>query len=434
MRGARSTGGSTPRERRILIIGINYWPEPTGIAPYTTEAAEHLAEAGYGVDVLCGMPSFPQWRVLDSYDGRWSAREQIRGVNVHRVRHYVGSADAVRRGLYEATFSARALESLRLPRPDAVIGIVPSLSGGVAARIAASRYRVPYGLIIQDLMGPSAAQSGTSGGGRVARITGMVERWAVRGAARVGAVSDGFLPYLRSSGIAAERLTLLPNWTRVSGSPRDRAGARAALGWPADEQIVLHAGTMGAKQGLEQVIDAARIAAERQQPVTFVMLGDGNQRRKLEELAGGLATCRFLDPLAESAFPDALTAADVLLLSERASVQEMCLPSKLTSYFVAGRPVVAMTGTNSAAAREVERSGGGLRVPAGNPRALLSAIECLQRDPERAATLGRAGAAYAQSHLSAAAAFERLDNFVQQLTQSAGRGALSTELVADGKG
>ncbi|MGH2600427.1 MAG: glycosyltransferase, partial [Dehalococcoidia bacterium] len=74
---------------RILLIGINYWPEETGIAPYTTGLAEHLAARGHEITVLTGVPHYPQWRILESYAGRLRARESIRGVRVRRFRHYV---------------------------------------------------------------------------------------------------------------------------------------------------------------------------------------------------------------------------------------------------------------------------------------------------------------------------------------------------------
>jgi len=136
---------------RILILGINYSPEETGIAPYTAGLAEHLASRGYSVCAVTGLPSYPQWRV---YDGDWRVlwkRESINGVDVRRRWHYVPSRQsAIRRGLYEGTFLFTGLSALALPRPDAVLGIVPSLSGGLLARLAARRFGVPYGLIFQD--------------------------------------------------------------------------------------------------------------------------------------------------------------------------------------------------------------------------------------------------------------------------------------------
>jgi colanic acid biosynthesis glycosyl transferase WcaI len=49
---------------RVLIIGINYRPEPTGIGPYTAGLAENLAARGDEVTVITGLPSYPGWRLM----------------------------------------------------------------------------------------------------------------------------------------------------------------------------------------------------------------------------------------------------------------------------------------------------------------------------------------------------------------------------------
>jgi colanic acid biosynthesis glycosyl transferase WcaI len=51
------------RGTRIAVVGINYAPETSGIAPYTTEMCEFLASAGAEVTVLTGIPHYPEWRV-----------------------------------------------------------------------------------------------------------------------------------------------------------------------------------------------------------------------------------------------------------------------------------------------------------------------------------------------------------------------------------
>ena len=85
----------------------------------------------------------------------------------------------MQRAIYEGTFLVSALPAACEGGVDAVIGIVPSLSGGILARLAATRNRIPYGLLFQDLMGPAAAQSGIAGGSRVAGLTRAAEAWAV---------------------------------------------------------------------------------------------------------------------------------------------------------------------------------------------------------------------------------------------------------------
>lgn len=398
----------------MLFTAVNYWPEPSGNAPYTTALAEHLAAVGHQVTVVTGFPHYPAWRVHAGYGRRIRQTETVAGVRILRRRHFVPSRQSVvRRGLYEATFLLHVLAS-RPNRADVVVGVVPSLSGAVLARLFAARWHAPYGVIAQDLIGPAAEQSGMPSGGRVAGAIARLEGWALARARRVAIVSASFDPYLRSIGVAPERIVHLPNWTLHRPGSIDRAAARGRFGW-ADEQVVLHAGNMGLKQGLEQVLDAAELARVSAPRLRFVFLGDGNQRELLQRASAHLPNVEFLPSQPDEAYVAALAAADVLILSERPTVDDMSLPSKLTAYCAAGRPIVAAVREGGATFREIQRTEAGLTVPAGNPAALLGAIASLVDDPELAARLGAAGAKYAATTLAATGGLERGRSFVEGL-------------------
>jgi colanic acid biosynthesis glycosyl transferase WcaI len=397
----------------VLFTAINYWPEPSGIAPYTTGLAEHLARSGHSVSVITGYPHYPSWRVDTAYRG-WRCREVIAGVEVLRRRHYVPARQSViGRGAYEATFLFNGLLS-RLHPPDVIVGVIPSLSGGALARIFSARWHVPYGIIAQDLMSRAAEQSGMRVGGQVAAGVARLEAWSLRRARAVGVVSSAFVPYVRSLGVAERRIVDLPNWIvrpPVNATP---AETRRRLEW-GTEQIVLHAGNMGLKQGLEQVLDAAATAAKSSSDIRFVFLGDGNQRSLLQRTAARLSNVEFLPSQPDAEYSAALAAADVLLLSERSTVADMSLPSKLTSYCAAGRPIVAAVRRDGATHREIERSGAGLVVPAGDSGALLAALHRLRDDPALAAELGAAGERYASTALASLEGLERGRRFVEGL-------------------
>ena len=62
---------------------------------------------------------------------------------------------------------------------------------------------------------------------------------------------------------------------------------RARLGLPSDAFVCMHAGNMGFKQDLDNVVECARLAIESRPKLLFVFVGDGNQRTHLEALAEG---------------------------------------------------------------------------------------------------------------------------------------------------
>ncbi|MFB8228361.1 glycosyltransferase [Cellulosimicrobium sp. NPDC055967] len=421
---------------RVLVIGANYAPEPTGNAPYTSALSRALAARGARVSVLTTFPHYPEWRVRAGYRG-WSRRERVDGVEVLRLRHYVPrSPSSVRRLLAELSFGVRSATT-RWPDTDVVLLVSPSLFAAAVAMLRlrtgcarrAARADAP-GVVLwtQDLYSLGVEETGAASG-RVARLVGAVERCVARGADAVVAIHERFARHLGESlRVDAAALRVVRNWTHLAPDAvlPDRATVRAAHGWGDDETVVLHAGNQGVKQGLENVVEAARLADAQGARVRFVLLGDGSRRAALESAGRGVLRLQFVDPLPDAEFRAALAASDVLLVNELAGLAEMSVPSKLTSYFDAARPVLAASSEGSTTAAELRASGGGVRVDPQDPQALVDAVRALAADPGRRDRLGSAGRRYRDETLTEDAA---VDAFATVLRQHA-RGPRGTRARA----
>ena len=123
---------------KILIYGINYAPELTGIGKYTGEMAAFLAGAGDDVEVITAPPYYPQWKIQEGYD-RGFYTERIEGVTVHRCPLYVpNEVTGLRRILHEFSF---VLSSMRywIPRYfrsyDRIICVSPPFHLGFPALV-----------------------------------------------------------------------------------------------------------------------------------------------------------------------------------------------------------------------------------------------------------------------------------------------------------
>lgn len=383
---------------RVAIIGLNYPPEPTGVAPYTGSAAEALAARGHGVRVITGFPHYPQWRVAPGYTGL-TMRHWFGSVHVTRLRHPVPPrAGMAHRIGMELVFGLRAVLS-RWHRPDAVLAVSPALLATLLVVVRARLTRTPIVVWVQDIYTLGAAETGRPA--HLARFLRRVEGYTFRSATRVLVIHPRFRRYLSQSlGVSESRIDVVRNWTHVNPAPARSERTRRRWGWREAETVVLHAGNMGAKQGLESVVTASRLAAERGLALRFVLLGDGNRRRELE--ASGPNPClQFLDPLPDGEFAETLASADLLLVNELPGMTEMSVPSKLTTYFATGLPVLGAVDASSVTADEIDLSGGGLRVSAGDPEALLDGALRLAADPGLRAALGAAGLRYRQDWLSA---------------------------------
>ena len=109
-----------------------------------------------------------------------------------------------------------------------------------------------------------------------------------------------------------------------------------------------------------------------------------------------------------------MQASDVLLVNQRASVTNMSLPSKLTSYFASGRPVIAAVSADSETAWEIEASGAGLVVPPADPPAPGGDPRAEERpDPRPEAPSEREGVR--ESTLSREKALAEYEEFIYRL-------------------
>ena len=399
---------------RITIVGMNYSPETTGTAPYTRAMAQTLADEGARVHVITGIPHYPQWRVLDDkYASGRSWREHDGRVSLTRLRHPVPETpDLLGRARMESVFFARAVRALRRDRSDIVIAVTPMLSSLAASRIA--RAGRPLGVVVQDLTGSGASESGSTGPG-VAWVVSQVERSLLRRADAIGVVAARFHGHLAAKGIRADRIMDLPNFAHVAQVQSGKVEARKRLGWPEGALTVVHTGNMGMKQGLEVVVDAARLAEREHVNLQFVLVGDGNQRAELRTRAEGLRNIRFVSPLSAEDYPYALAAADILLLTERRSVREMSMPSKLTSYSASHRPLIASVAREGVTGTFLAERGAALIVDQGDPKELMRGIESLSADPELAAGIAGALSALYAGEYSADAAARRYESFAERL-------------------
>ena len=202
------------------------------------------------------------------------------------------------------------------------------------------------------------------------------------------------LERLASKGVPEERCCLFPNWvdTSIIHPLPDASPWRAELDIPASATVVLYAGNMGEKQGLEALIEGASLLSADKDTL-LVLCGDGVARERLVGLAADNERIRFLPLQPFERLNDLLNAADIHVLPQREGAADLVMPSKLSGMFASGRSVITTTRPETQLGQTVE--GRGLVVPPEDPQALAQAIEQLAADPELRTRLGQAGREYA---------------------------------------
>lgn len=398
---------------RILIIGINYAPELTGIGRYTGEMVEALAAAGHEVRVITAPPYYPEWRVPAEYRSWWYRTERSGGVTVYRCPIWVPKQPrALKRLLHLASFAMSALPvSLRQVfwKPDVVWTVEPALFAAPLAVVVAKLSGAAAWLHIQDYEVDAAFDLGLLKGKRIRQLALAVERHLLKRFDRVSTISQRMLARAKSKGVDQERLVFFPNWVDVRAiRPLQHASSfREQLKIPTGATVALYSGNMASKQGLEILGEAARKLSANVELV-FVFCGEGSGKRELQRQCEGLESARFIALQPMDRLNELLGMADVHLLPQRADAADLVMPSKLTGMLSSGRPVIATAARGTELASVVEDCG--VVVPPGDGDALAAAILKLVDDAELRGTLGRAAREIAEQRLSRDSILQRFES------------------------
>ncbi len=377
---------------RILIYGLNFSPELTGIGKYTGEMASWLAERGHDVRVVTAPPYYPAWEVREDYRGRWFRTEHpIAGLTVFRTPLYVPrEPSGVKRLLHLFSFMLGSIPRMLSQifwRPEVVWTVEPTFFGAPLALLVARGVGSPAWLHVQDYEIDAAFDLGLlPSRGIIHRIASLLEGAFTRAFDRVSSISAQMVSRGELKGVPAERLTLFPNWVDTDAimpmSAEKRNPFREELGL-AEKTVFLYSGNMGNKQGLELLPMLARSFTE-DIDVHFIFCGDGAFRPQLERLVAGLSNVSLLPLQPVDRLNDLLNAADVHLLPQRAGAADLVMPSKLTGMLSSGRPVLATAEPGTMLSRVLlggtEKDALGVVVSPGDPAAFVSGARLLMQD------------------------------------------------------
>src|SRR5258708_5360688 len=285
---------------RILIYGINCWPELTGVGKYTGEMAEWLAARGHDVRVVTAPPYYPQWKTAEGYSAWRYHRQSHAEVKIQRCPTWIPKKLTLFTRLVHllsfAITSAPVIlwQAYQYP-PDVVMVIQPPMFGVPIGWLAAKLARAKAWLHIQDDELEAAFELGFLRTRWLYRLCQRGERFLLNRFDRISSISPRMLNRLEHKGICTDKQTLFPNWvdTQTIFPLNGDNPFRKELGFSGQDVVALYAGNMGRKQGLEILLKVARLLRDHP-AIQLVLSGDGSTRRALMEKAAGLTNPRFL--------------------------------------------------------------------------------------------------------------------------------------------
>ena len=401
---------------RILMLTQWFDPEPTfkGL-----QFALALQARGHSVQVLTGFPNYPGGKVYPGYRIHLWQREAMHGIPVLRVFLYPShSRSAIGRALNYLGFalSASVLGTLLVKPADVAYVYHPPATVGLPALAFKYLRRIPFVYDVQDLWPDTLTATGMV---NASLALGLLGRWCqlvYRAADRIAVLSPGFQQRLAERGVRADKIRVIYNWTHAIPPAAPDATLANSL---AGRFVVLFAGNLGAAQGLDTVLDAAKLARDRHPEVCFAFAGSGVEEPRLRQraVAEGLANVVFLGRRPQEAMGGVYAWASALLVHLRDDpLFAITIPSKTQTYLAIGKPI--LMGGRGDAADLVRAAGAGIVFAPEQAAALAQAVDKLLAMPESARErMGVAGRAYYEAHLSMAAGVQA---FEEEFMRAAG--------------
>jgi len=359
------------------------------------ELSAQWAKLGHDVTVLTGFPNHPTGTVPPEYRSRFrrlTCRDNIAGIKVIRTWLYPApNRLPLERILnYSSFFVSAVVRSLPMQRFDLVIATSPQLLVGLCGWWIGKLKRCPFIFEVRDLWPESLLASGVSHqGSALIQTLERLTMFLYRRSDRIVVVTEAFKRNLISvRGISPEKIDVVTNGADLDlfCTGQSRESIRAALDLE-NRFVISYVGTIGFAHGLETLLDAARKIQAQLPHVLFLIVGDGADRKRLEDLASEwqLPNVRFLGQQPREKVPGILSASDLCVVMLRKSeLFKTVLPSKMFEIFAAACPVIL---TVDGEARSVlEKAKAGIYVEAENVEALVEAILRVCNNPSERST------------------------------------------------
>ncbi|HWO42414.1 MAG TPA: glycosyltransferase family 4 protein [Candidatus Eisenbacteria bacterium] len=371
----------------ILMLAPQCFLTPRGTPLSVLQRVRALSVQGHQIDLI----TYP-----------FGEDTPVGGLTIHRIRKLPGLREikvgpSWQKPLLDFLLFLKALSCLRRKRYD----LIHSHEEGAFFGCWLSRmFRVPHVYDMHSSLPQQLSNFGFCSFAPVVKLLGWLEREAICHSDAVIAVYPELRDHVQTLA-PGKRVFLIENVDDIGKAEEARSTAdlRAAHGIDG-RRAVVYTGSFEPYQGLDLLIESARLVVDRVKDVMFVCVG-GNERQR--ESLRRIIRSRGLEPyfllpgtLPIEQMPGYLQLADVLV-SPRTKGNNT--PLKIYSYLRAGKAIVATDLTTHLQVLNPEVA----LLVEPTPEAFAEGIVTALRDPELRRRLGQKAAALAAEKYAYAA-------------------------------
>lgn len=380
--------------KKITIIGINYYPENTAIGLYTTQLAEYLAKQDVEVTVISGFPYYPSWKINDSYIKKPKyISERINNVTILRYKQYVPKKPTFfKRILLLSDFTIGSFFNLfRIKKTDVVLCIVPFTSSIFLGKILSILKKAKLWVHIQDFEFDAATETNLiSGNNNAFKILFKLEKKLLMSADLCSTISQSMLKKLCLKNKKNEN-KLLPNWVDLSNISPEKTFIHQYLKSHAFK--ILYSGNIGEKQDWDFFLDFVK-EIKKIDNIEIIIVGDGSKKEWLVNKTKKHTFIKHFFPVDYNELSDLLCSTDLHILFQKENVQDTVMPSKILGMMASEKPLLLTGSIESEVYSIIKESNSGKYFQIKDIKEIIAYIVTLKQNKSLIKEYGKNGRKY----------------------------------------
>ncbi|MBI6038278.1 glycosyltransferase family 4 protein [Clostridium perfringens] len=355
---------------KILVVTQYFWPEEFRI----NDICKGLKEAGHDVEVLTGLPNYPEGKIYKGYSWFKKGVKEYNGIKIMRVPMIPREKNssmmlALNYVSFMVNASLKALTLIGKKYDRVFVFQVSPITSAIPAIILSKLKKIPSYIYIQDLWPETFYSIINIRNKKIRSKMKNICNKIYNSFDKLLIASKGYEDILLKEGFKKEKFEYFPQWAENFYSE--------SLKKVSENRIftVTFAGNIGKAQSVDTIIEAANLAKENKN-IKWQIIGDGSEFENIKYLVKKYSLENTVDLLGRKPakdMPKYFSSSDGLIVTlKNEEILKVTLPAKVQSYMAAGKPIIAaISGEGS---RTIKESKSGLVGEAEDYKALYENV------------------------------------------------------------
>ena len=397
---------------RILVVSQFFYPETFRY----NEIAAELANRGYKITVVTGIPNYPMGKFFPGYSWTKKRKETWNNIEINRIPLIARGQSNFGMILNYYSFVISGWFWNRFNKIDADMVLSFESSPMTQLKVGcgyARKHKVPHFVYVQDLW-PENVEEVTGIHNRL--VIGPIDRMVdkiYKQVDKIFVTTPSFVEAIvnRKKPVDRNKVHYWPQFAEEFYKPMNRSQVD---GIPDDDSFkIAFTGNIGFAQGLEILPKTARILND--QNVRFVIVGDGRYQAGFEKLIDELGVSDkfiLLPRVPAQKIPEILSACDAGFISfAKSPLWEMSIPAKLQSYMACGKAIIASASGETK--RLINEANCGICCELGNAEELAEGIKTLMNADID--TMGKSARDYFDKNFSKSVLMDEFERYIREV-------------------